>query len=270
MKKEECNLDLHLKGKVVIVLAASKGLGRGIARQFAEEGAKVVLSSRRQNELIQVVDDIKKETNNAHIVPHVCDITKAEDIQELVNFTIKKWGRIDVLINNSGGPPPGGIDQFTDEEWQRAYELNLLSYVRSIRAVVPQMRIQGGGHIANVASSSIKQTLDGLLLSNTFRAGVAGLSKSLAQELGKDGILINTIGPGRIATDRLLELDETKAAKGNLSLDEVKKKEEQAIPLGRYGTPQEFANHVVFLCSGANTYVTGQAFVIDGGLVKAL
>ncbi|MFB4212754.1 SDR family oxidoreductase [Shouchella sp. JSM 1781072] len=263
-------MNLHLHEKVVIVLAASKGLGRAVAEKFAEEGAQVVLASRRSDELKKVADDIAKRTGNPNLYTKTCDITKGEDIKQLVAFTVDMLGKVNVLVNNSGGPPAGGIEQFTDEDWQRAYELNLLSYVRAIREVVPHMQAQGGGHIANIASSSIKQTLESLLLSNTFRAGVAGLSKSLSQELAKDNILINTIGPGRIATDRLLELDDRKAEQLHQSREEVRMKEEQSIPLGRYGTPEEFANQLVFLCSGANTYVTGQALIVDGGLVKAL
>lgn len=158
----------------------------------------------------------------------------------------------------------------TDAEWQNSFELNLLSFVRTIREVLPHMRDGGGGHIINFASSSIKQPIDDLILSNTFRAGLVGLSKSLSQELASDHILINTIGPGRIATDRLTQLNEAAAERLEITPDEVKAQAEQAIPIGRLGEPEEFAKAVVFLCSGANTYITGQSLLIDGGLVKAL
>ncbi|WP_078393576.1 SDR family oxidoreductase [Shouchella patagoniensis] len=263
-------MDLKLTGKSVIVMAASKGLGKATAELFAHEGAKVVIASRDERELSRAVEEIKKSTNNHAVEYHVCDVTNKEEIKAVVAFAKEKHGTVDVLVNNSGGPPAGTFNQFDDEDWQKAYELNLLSYIRAIREVLPHMREQGGGHIVNFASSSIKQSLDNLLLSNTFRAGVVGLAKSLAQELSQDNILINTLGPGRIATGRVESLDRTKAERNGVTYEEIKEAEEYAIPMRRYGHPAEFARQAVFLCSGANTYVTGQALLVDGGLVKAL
>ncbi|GAA0485252.1 SDR family oxidoreductase [Salinibacillus aidingensis] len=261
-------MDLNLKTKTVIVTAASKGLGKATAKQFAEEGANVVISSRSKEALQKTAAEIIEDTGNKNVMDQVCDITNPEDIKNLVNYTTETYGTVDVLINNAGGPPAGGIDQFTDEDWQNAYELNLLSFVRLIREVLPSMRKNKEGRIVKVASSSIKQTLDNLLLSNTFRAGIVGLSKSLSQELAQDGILINTVGPGRIGTDRVASLDEIRAEKLGISPDEVRQQAEASIPMGRYGQPDEFAKMVV--SSEANTYITGQSFVVDGGLVKAL
>ncbi|MGO1058487.1 SDR family oxidoreductase [Planococcus sp. FY231025] len=263
-------MDLGLTGKSVIVMAGSKGLGKATALEFAREGAKVVIGSRNKEELEKTAAAISEETGNDHISWKVCDITQASDIKELINFAGETNGGVDVLINNAGGPPAGGFDQFTDEDWQKAYELNLLSYIRAIREVLPHMREGGSGHILNFASSSIKQTLDNLLLSNTFRAGIVGLAKSLSQEFSKDNILINTLGPGRIATGRVEELDRMRAGKLDKSYEELKSSTEKSIPMGRYGDPSEFARQAVFLCSGANTYVTGQTLLVDGGLVKAL
>lgn len=263
-------MDLHLKGKSVIVTAASKGLGKATALQFAKEGASVIIASRNKNELKIVVEEIKKESHNENVNYAVCDITKMNDISELIKTAVERFGGIDILINNSGGPPAGGFEKFTDEDWQKAYELNLLSYVRLIREVIPYMREVGAGRIINIASSSIKQTLDDLILSNTFRAGVLGLAKGLSQELAKDNILINTVGPGRIATDRVVELDELRAEKMEVAYESLLKETEKSIPMGRYGNSEEFAKVVVFLSSGANTYVTGQSLIVDGGLVKAL
>lgn len=263
-------MDLGLQGKSVIVMAGSKGLGKATAIEFAAEGAKVVIGSRSEEELTRTIADIKEQTGNPNVSYHVCDVTKVEDIKNLVAYAVETNGGIDVLINNAGGPPAGGFDQFTDEQWQKAYELNLLSYIRAIREVLPFMRKQGGGHILNFASSSIKQTLDNLLLSNTFRAGIVGLAKSLSQEFSKDNILINTLGPGRIATDRVEDLDRMRADKLDKSYEELKSSTEKGIPMGRYGRPEEFAKQAVFLCSNANTYVTGQTLLVDGGLVKAL
>ncbi|GAJ97944.1 SDR family oxidoreductase [Geomicrobium sp. JCM 19055] len=263
-------MDLNLTNKTVIVMAASQGLGKATALEFAKEGANVVISSRNEEELQRAVDHILEAAPSASVMYKVCDITKGDDIKNLVQSAADQYGTVDVLINNAGGPPAGGFDKFSDEQWQNAFELNLLSFVRAIREVLPHMRKQGGGHILNFASSSIKQTLDNLLLSNTFRAGIVGLAKSLSQELAEDNILINTLGPGRIATGRVESLDKIKADKVGLSYDQVKENSEKSIPMGRYGQPEEFAKQAVFLCSGANTYVTGQSLLVDGGLVKAL
>ncbi|MBY6036388.1 SDR family oxidoreductase [Fictibacillus nanhaiensis] len=262
-------MDLGLRGKNVLVLASSKGLGKACALQFAREGANVMLTSRDEDQLSRTVEEIIKETG-ASVHFKRCDITQRNEIDELIAETVETLGSIDVLVNNAGGPPAGGFFDFEDDHWQGAFELTLLSLVRTVRAVTPNMRKNGGGRIVNIASSSFKQPIDGLILSNTFRTAINGLSKSLSQELGKDGILINTIGPGRIGTDRVGELDQMMAEKKGISAQEVKVSMESGIPLGRYGTPEEFANMVIFLCSGANTYITGQSLLIDGGMVKAL
>ncbi|WP_040978488.1 SDR family oxidoreductase [Oceanobacillus jeddahense] len=263
-------MDLGLQGKSIIVTAASKGLGKAIAKQFAAEGSHVLISSRNQEELKKTQEEIRLETGNNHVEHTVCDITKPQSVKELVSKAVEINGTVDVLINNAGGPPAGTFDNVNDEDWQNAFELNLLSFVRAIREVLPHMRSQRSGRIINIASSSIKQPIDNLILSNTFRAGIVGFSKSLSQELAQDNILINTIGPGRIATERVAHLDKVKAEKLNKSYEEVKSQSEKSIPIGRYGEPQEFANMVVYFCSGANTYVTGQSLLVDGGMVKAL
>ncbi|MFC7062397.1 SDR family oxidoreductase [Halobacillus seohaensis] len=263
-------MDLQLKGKSVVVLASSKGLGKAVSTEFAKEGSKVLISSRNQEELEKTKAEIQEVSGNPNIDYQVCDVTQADHIKQLIEKAIDLHGTVDILINNAGGPPAGTFDHFSDDDWQNAFELNLLSFTRTIREVLPSMRKQQEGKIINIASSSIKQTLDNLILSNTFRAGIVGLSKSLSQELAPDNILINTVGPGRIATDRVANLDEKKADKLGVSSEELRKKSEQSIPMGRYGEPEEFAKAVVFLSSGANTYLTGQSLVIDGGLVKAL
>ena len=177
---------------------------------------------------------------------------------------------MDVLISNAGGPPAGSFDVVSDEDWRGAFELNLMSVVRLVREALPHMRERGFGRIVNVASSSIKQPIEGLILSNTFRAGAAGLAKSLSFELAPDGILVNTLGPGRISTERSAGFDAAQAERMGVSVEEVRGGAEERIPLGRYGTPEEFARVAVFLASPANSYVTGQAILVDGGMVRAL
>ncbi|WP_156292105.1 SDR family oxidoreductase [Oceanobacillus salinisoli] len=263
-------MDLGLNGKSVIVTAASKGLGKASALEFAREGAHVLISSRNEEALKDTVEEITQETGNTNIDYAVCDMKNADDIQNLVEKAVSWNGTVDVLVNNAGGPPAGRFLDMTDDEWYHSFELNVLSFVRTIRAAVPYMQKQKRGAIVNLASSSIYQSLDNLVLSNTMRPGIVGLSKTLAQELGEDNILINTVGPGTIKTDRILELKQIVADKKDIPVNQVIEADEKSIPMKRYGKPEEFAKAIVFLGSGANTYITGQTLVVDGGAVKAL
>lgn len=262
-------MDLQLTGKTAIVLASTKGLGKATATCLAQEGANVTICGRDEGALAALKNELELATGRAPLAI-TADVTKAEDITRVVEETVRHFGGVDILINNSGGPTPGTFDTLTDEHWVKAFELNLLSYVRAIRAVLPHMRANKFGRIINFTSSSIKQPLENLILSNTFRTGVVGLAKTLASELGPDGILINTIGPGRIATDRVAQLDQLSAERAGSTAEEIKQRESAKIPLGRYGQPDEFARVVTFLASPANSYVTGQSLLIDGGLVRAI
>ncbi|SDH20256.1 3-oxoacyl-[acyl-carrier protein] reductase [Alteribacillus persepolensis] len=260
-------MDLELKGKAVVVLASSKGLGKASAREFALEGAKVMLCGRNQEVLEKAAKEIETESGSP-VFWEVCEVSNQEDIEALMEAAMDKMGRIDVLVNNAGGPPAGKFVDMKDNDWQQAFELTLFSFVRAIRAALPELK-KNEGRIVNIASSSVKEPLDSLILSNTFRMGIAGLSKSLARELAPDGVLVNTIGPGRIATDRTKDLDEKRAEKNGVSFEKARQEAESMIPIGRYGAPEEFAKQVVFLGSFANTYVTGQTLLVEGGLVKA-
>lgn len=262
-------MDLGLEGKAALVLAASKGLGRAIATELAAEGTRVMISSRDEETLARTAAEIHEQTG-AEVRHHPADLTKAEDIQALVRDTVESFGGIDILVTNTGGPPAGTFDDFGDEDWGTAFDLILLSLIRAVREVLPHMRARGGGRIVCVASSSIKQPIEGLILSNTFRAGLAGLTKTLSAELAPDGILINTVGPGRILTERSAGFDAVRAEKLAVPVEEVRAEAEAKIPLGRYGDPEEFAKVAVFLASPANSYTTGQAILVDGGMVRAL
>ncbi|WP_042455958.1 SDR family oxidoreductase [Neobacillus dielmonensis] len=261
-------MDLNLKGKAAIVAASSQGLGFAIAERLIREGANVVISGRDESKLKQKAE-ILNGIGNGQAIYQKTDIKKSDDIKQLITFTKETFGRIDMLVNNAGGPPAGSFEELSDEEWQASFELNLLSYIRLIREALPYLK-QRGGKIVNIASSSIKEPIPGLILSNTFRTGIIGLSKTLASELAPYNVLINTIAPGRIATDRVKHLDHINAAKQGLEIEEIEAQAKSAIPLKRYGTPEEFANVAAFLLSDANTYMTGSAFLVDGGMVKSI
>lgn len=261
-------MDLGLKNKTAIVMASSAGLGKAVAAELAREGANVMMSSRREDELKKVQAEISEETGNEPAFT-VADITNYDDIKNVVNNTVEKFGGVDILVNNAGGPPAGTFDKFDDDAWVNAMNLNLLSYIRSIREVVPHMKTAGQGWILNCTSSGIKQALPNLILSNTFRMGVVGLSKTLCDELGPDNIRINVLAPGRIWTDRIAYLDGIRAEKSGTTLDEIKESTSKTISLRRYGDPAEFGRTAAFLCSEANTYTSGQSILVDGGLTTA-
>ncbi|KKK34378.1 3-oxoacyl-ACP reductase [Mesobacillus campisalis] len=258
-------MDLGLKGKTAVIAASSQGLGLAIAKELVKEGARVVLSGRDESKLLEVCGTFE----NGQAIFKKADVTNPGEIKELMAFAIEQYGRIDILVNNAGGPPAGSFESISDEDWQKAFELNLLSYIRLIREALPYLKVNGG-RVINIASSSIKEPIPGLILSNTFRTGIVGLTKTLAQELAPYEILINTVAPGRIATDRVRHLDEVRAADTGLTIEEVEDSAKQNIPLKRYGRPEEFARVVAFLASDANSYMTGSSFLVDGGMVKSI
>ncbi len=261
-------MEFGLRDKSVLVTASSTGLGKATAMEFAREGANVMLFSRSEEKLVAARNDIRSKTGKEPAYT-VGDVTKPKDLVRVVKNTVERFGHIYALVNNAGGPPAGTFDDLADDDWQRAFELNLFSFIRTIREVLPHMRRLGAGRIVNYTSSSIKQVIDNLILSNTFRMGVMGLAKSLSRELGKDNILINVMGPGRINTERMRQIDEAMARRAGVSTEQMYQESVKTIPLGRYGTPEEYAKLTVFLCSEANSYITGQAFLVDGGMTRA-
>lgn len=261
-------MELNLSGKTALVVASSQGLGFAIAERLVKEGANVMISGREEDKLRQKASQLES-LGLGKVAYQKTDITNGDDINQLVKVTAETFQTIDMLVNNAGGPPTGSFEELTDEEWQKSFELNLLSYVRMIRAALPYLK-QQGGKILNIASTSIKEPIPGLILSNTFRTGIVGLSKTLASELAQYNILINTIAPGRIATDRVKHLDQMNADKLGVDMETVVSQVKAGIPLKRYGTPEEFANVATFLLSDANTYMTGSSFLVDGGMVKAI
>ncbi|MFC4303239.1 SDR family oxidoreductase [Cohnella boryungensis] len=262
-------MDLMLSGKSVFVAAASKGLGKAVALQYAREGARLTIASRSLERLAQARDEIKAETGVEAALLQM-DASAGEDIRNAIRTAAAASDGLDVLITNAGGPKGGFFSDMADEDWLGGFELNLLSTIRMIREALPFMKTAGEGRIVNLTSTSIKQPIDGLILSNVFRSGVNALTKSLATELAKDGILVNTVAPGRIGTDRIAELDGKRALEQGRAVEDIQAEAAKQIPLGRMGTPEEFARHVVFYGSFANTYVTGQSLLVDGGMVKSI
>ncbi len=263
-------MELRLKNKVVLCMASAAGLGKGIATEIAREGAKVMICTAKQfkDQLYAAQDEIGKETGNRPEA-FLCDVNKKEEIEALVNHTIEKLGDIFALVNMCPGPKPGMFESFDDAEWENAFNMCLMSYIRTIRAVLPSMKRLGAGRIVNSTSSSVKDCLDNLILSNTMRMGVVGMSKTLAGEVGRDGILVNVIGPGRISTARIETLNKIRAEKVGISMEEYEKEDLKRFPMGRYGTIAEYGRLAAWLCSEANTYVTGQCILLDGAMTKA-
>jgi len=262
-------MDLGLKGKIAMVGGASKGLGYAVARALAGEGAHVSIASRDAGAIRRAAETIGRDTG-VTTVAVAGDLRKAEAVTEWHARTIEQFGGVDLLFANTGGPPTGTALSFDDAAWQNAFELLLLSVVRSVRLVVPSMRSRGGGAILIGTSSSVKEPISNLALSNVLRSGVTSLAKTLSLELAPDKIRVNTLIPGRIATDRLQELDEINAKKSGIPVDEQRKRALGTVPLGRYGQPDEFGRVGAFLLSDAAAYVTGAAVQVDGGMIKGL
>ena len=252
-----------------MVAGASRGLGFAVARALAEEGAQVSIASRDAAAVSAAGQRIAQETG-ANVLAVAADVSSADDIEQWHRKTIDRFGGIDLLFTNSGGPPPGAALTFDDAAWQKAIDLLLMSAIRMVRLAVPSMAARGGGSIVLPTSSSVKEPIANLALSNILRASVAALSKTLANELVSQKIRVNHLIPGRIATDRLRELDEANSKRAGVSVEEQRKKMMQTIPMGRYGDPKEFANAAIFLFSDAAAYITGATLQADGGQMRSV
>lgn len=260
-------MDLELRGKTAIVSAGSKGLGKAIALGLAQEGARVAICSRNPDNLSQAAQEILAKTGSEVLAVPV-DVTKPDAITNFVNTIVQRQGKIEILVNNAGGPPMGTFADFEDEDWESAFNLTFMSVVRFVRAVLPHMRKTGGGRIINVTSTSVKQPLENLLLSNSIRPAVIGLAKSLATEFAADGILVNNICPGSIYTDRIKENVAAQAKSTGQPEESIMHEYEAKIPLGRLGEPVELADLAVFLASERASYITGATLQVDGGLIR--
>lgn len=260
-------MDLGLTGKAAAVMAASDGLGRACAFALAREGADVAICGRRAEPIHATAEAIAKETGR-RVVPIVADVGDAHDVERFINAAEADLRGLHVLVVNAGGPTPGRFEDLSDEAWQAAFDLNLMSAVRAIRAAIPHFRTERGGSVIGIGSSTLKQPQPDLILSNSVRLGLAGLFKTLASEYAAENIRFNLVLPGMIGTQRLKAIAESKARHEGTTFEEAWQARAAAIPAGRIGEPEEFADAVAFLASARSRYVTGAALQVDGGLIR--
>ena len=257
-------MDLGLKGRSAAVAAASRGLGRATALALAREGCAVAVCGRDPKKIRASASLIERETG-ARVLAVTADVGSRSDCERFIGETVGAFGRLDILVTNTGGPPAGNFEATDASEWDKAYKGLLANVIHLVRASVPHMKAAKWGRILNIASLSVKQPIDNLILSNTFRPAIAGFSKSLSRELGPHGILVNTLCPGYTRTDRLEELAEDRVRRAGITKEEYYKRLAENIPLGRVGEAEEFASVAAFLCSERASYVSGIALAVDGG-----
>jgi 3-oxoacyl-[acyl-carrier protein] reductase len=257
-------MDFGLKGRVVLVTGGSRGIGRSIAAAMLAEGARVVICARSEKTLDATV--LALGTGGGDIFGLVADVARDGDVERAVAATVDRFGGLDVLVNNAGGPPPGRFDALCDLDWHSAVDLSLMSTVRATRAALPHLRRSAAGRIINILSSSVREPVDGMVLSNSLRTAVAGFARTMSRELGAAGITVNNVCPGHVMTARLREIAAFRAAEGTLDVRGAA----DAIPLGRLAKPAEIADLVVFLASDRAAYITGASIPIDGGSTASL
>ena len=254
--------------RVALVMAGTRGIGRGCADELARAGLRVAVCARRSDEVEAAVHDL--EQLGVRAVGAAADVSDPGQLEGVFGVVDDAFGRLDVLVANAGGPPPGTFEALDDDAWLTGYQLTLMSAVRSIRLAVARMQRERYGRIVVIGSSSVRQPVPGITLSNVFRPALAGLTKTLATELAPLGITVNMVSPGRIDTDRVRSLDERTAERTGTTLEEARAASAARIPVGRYGTPEEIGALVAFLASERAGYITGQTPLVDGGMVPTL
>jgi len=262
-------MDLGLRDRVALVAASSQGLGLATAEAFAAEGCRVAMCARNQQALAAGADQIEQK-HNVEVLTEAFDVTHPAAVGRFVTTVADRFGGVDICVTNAGGPPAKGFLAASLEDWQRALDANFLSTVYFARAVIPHMQRRKWGRIITITSITTKQPVTDLVLSNAVRAAVVGLVKSLANEFGKDGILVNNVGPGFTATDRLKELAKARSSATGKSEQEIFDAWAAEAPLKRLGAPRELAETIVWLASERASYITGQTVLVDGGMYKGL
>jgi len=257
-------MDLKLTNKVAIVLAASKGLGKAIATALTAEGAKVIIGSRDMHALSKTAAEITAQTGQL-VIPMQVDVSNSNELNDFIEQAAARFGRIDILLNNAGGPPFDKFENIDDEQWQKAFDQNLMSFVRASKLVLPHMQKVGGGRIINIISGSVKSVLNLSVLSTSMRMGVVGMAKMLADEFGPYNITVNNVAPGLILTDRIKH-----TLPKDIDPDEAIKEKAKSIPLGRIGKPEELAALVAFLASEQAAYISGTTIQVDGGASRGI
>jgi 3-oxoacyl-[acyl-carrier protein] reductase len=262
-------MDLGLKGRVAIVAAASKGLGRAVAEELAREGCEVAICARSEANLEQAADTIRKATGR-DVMRQTLDVTRYDQVRDFVAAVDKRFGHVDICVTNAGGPPSKKFLDISIEDWRSAVDLTLMSAVYFAREVLPRMQKHRWGRLLTITSVSVKEPIDGLLLSNSIRAAVTGLARTLANEFGPAGITVNNICPGYTITERLDELAAAQAKQTGVAPEKIFERWASVVPLGRLGKPEEFAAMVAFLASERASYINGVSIAVDGGRVKSL
>ena len=262
-------MDLGLRGKVAFVAAGSKGLGRAIAEELAAEGASLAINARGVAALDATCESIRSSTR-AEVLAVPGDLSNADEVDAMVNAAIERFGHIDILVTNAGGPPSGAFETLSPEMWKSAVDLTLLSVVNLTRAVLPGMKARKWGRIINVTSIAAKQPVDGLMLSNSIRSAVTGFARTLANEVAASGITVNNILPGYTRTERVEQLSAAVAGREGISTSEAVARWTSEIPMGRLGEPREFAAVAAFLASERASYITAGSIAVDGGWIKSL
>ncbi len=262
-------METGLSGKVALVTAASKGLGRAAAESLARDGARLAIVARTTNELTATAETIGRECST-EVVPIVGDLSRLDDIQRIVGQTVEHFGGLDIVVCNAGGPKPGTFDTLTEADWRSAIDLTLMSAVRLSMAVVPHLRRRGGGRIIYITSVSVKQPVPRLMLSNALRAAVVGFAKTLATELAPERILVNCVAPGYTRTERVTAIAQATARAEGVEPAAIEQRMVQEIPAGRLGEPQELGDLIAFLASERASYITGTTIQVDGGYVRGI
>ena len=262
-------MDLGLKGRVAIIGGGSKGLGRACADSLAQEGANLVICSRNAEELDQASGEISQACG-VEVLAVPGDLSQLPDIQRLVKRTVEHFGRLEILVNNSGGPPAGRAADTTEEVWRQSIDMALMFFIRMSQEAVPHMKENGWGRIVNILASSVYQPIDNLVTSGVTRMGAVAFAKSLADEVGMDNILVNNVAPGYLLTDRMMHIFETRSKDTGSNVEELLQAHSSTIPVGRLGRPEELGDLVTFLSSEKNSYTTGATILVDGGVVRSV